>query len=266
MHAGTTSQPPPGSDSVSTPRNSAGPPRLSAWQRTVQFNQATRDDWMAQAAARVPAGARVLDVGAGRGPYRFLFRHCDYKSHDFGQEPGTLGQYVPLDFQSDIVSIPVPDASFDVIICTEVLEHVPEPIAAVREMARILAPGGTLLLSAPLGSELHQEPYHFYGGYTPHWYRRFLPQFGIHLESVTPNHGFFSFFAQEGRRFSAYLDPRRTWRRTVWWPVLAAIWAATLPLFRLALPLAARTLDQLQLEQTCTIGYHVVGRKVKGEE
>lgn len=71
------------------------------------------------------------------------------------------------------------DASFDVVLCTEVLEHEPEPIRAVHEFARIVRPGGKLLLTAPLGSGLHQDPFHFYGGYTPYWYRRFLTEAGF---------------------------------------------------------------------------------------
>jgi len=220
-----------------------------------------RDEWVRQQAALVPRGATVLDVGAGRGPYRKLFDHCQYKAHDFGIEQNTLGHYTRLDYCSDILALPVDDESFDVVLCTEVLEHVPEPIAAVREMSRVLKPGGLLLVSAPLGSELHQEPFHYYGGYTPHWYRRFLPAAGIQIEDISANRGFFSYFAQEGRRFSAYLDPRHVVNATRWWPLLVVLWAITLPLLRIVLPVVAGPLDRLCLERTCTVGYHVTGRK-----
>lgn len=228
----------------------------------LRFNETERDAWVTRVAATIPAGQRVLDVGAGTAPYRGLFAHCDYKTHDFGQEPATIGRYAPLDFISDVVSIPVPDASFDAILCTEVLEHVPDPIRAVAEMSRILRPGGRLLLSAPLGSHLHQQPFHFYGGYTPFWYQRFLPECGLDVESIEPNRGFFSLFAQEGQRFSSCLDPRRTWRLAAWrWTMLSALWCVTLPLFRIVLPLLARSLDEQGLETTATAGYHVVARK-----
>ncbi len=84
------------------------------------------------------------------------------------------GGYAAIDYVCDITQIPVEPATFDVVLCTEVLEHHPEPINVVAELARVLKPGGVLLLTAPLGSGIHQEPYHFYGGYTPFWYRRFL--------------------------------------------------------------------------------------------
>lgn len=223
-----------------------------------RWNDRARDRWVAEQAEGVPRGSTVLDVGAGPGRYRALFAHCQYRAHDFGQEPGTVGQYTDLDYTSDIVAIPVPDRSFDVVLCTEVLEHVPEPIAAVQEMARILRPGGRLILTAPLGSFLHQEPYHFYGGYTPHWYLRFLPAAGLDVLSVQASRGFFSWYSQESQRFHALLDPRRTagtgWR----WPVLTLVWLAAFPFCRLLAPVLAGFIDGLGLERTATVGYHVV--------
>ena len=86
------------------------------------------------------------------------------------------------------------------ILCTEVLEHVPEPIEALREMPRIVRPGGRILITAPLGSGLHQLPYHFYGGFSPEWYRYFFDKFGCRVVEVTPNGGFFKLLAQECAR------------------------------------------------------------------
>jgi SAM-dependent methyltransferase len=191
-----------------------------------------------------------------------LFAHCEYKTHDFGEEPGTVGHYTPLDYVSDITEIPVPNASFDVILCTEVLEHVPEPIQAVAEISRILKPGGRAILTAPLGSRLHQEPYHFYGGYTPYWYQNFLPMYGLEIETITPNQGFFSYFAQEAVYFHCVIAP---WNWKVSWRwaklILALLWLVTLPLCRLLLPASAFYLDRLDIEKTGTIGYHVLARK-----
>jgi 2-polyprenyl-3-methyl-5-hydroxy-6-metoxy-1,4-benzoquinol methylase len=224
-------------------------------------NQEVRDAWIALKAGQSRAGIRVLDVGAGSGRYRDLFKHCEYRTHDFAQEPGTVGNYTDLDYVSDITAIPVEAASFDVAICTEVLEHVPEPQAALREIARILRPGGSLLLTAPLGSFLHQEPYHFYGGFTPHWYARFLPEVGLELVSIEANGGFFLWFAQEAKRFNALIDPRRVPKGGTLRIVLALLWLVTLPFCRVLFPLVADRLDSLGLERMATVGYHVVARR-----
>ena len=157
------------------------------------------------------------------------------------------GSIPQLDYESDILTIPVPDGSFDVVLCTEVLEHVPEPILAVKEMARILSGEGRLLLTAPLGSFLHQEPYHFYGGYTPYWYRQFLPEAGLRIASIEANRGFFSWFGQEASRFSALIDPRRSLRTGWRWPLLALIWLITLPFCRSAFPPAGGRAGQIGL-------------------
>jgi SAM-dependent methyltransferase len=235
---------------------------VRAWRRrTWAFNTERRREWVARQAAETPRGARVLDVGAGIGQYRSLFAHCDYRAHDFGQEPATAGHYTPLDYQSDITEIPVPHGAFDVVLCTEVLEHVPEPIAALHELARILKPGGRMLITAPLGSHLHQEPFHFYGGYTPHWYARFLPQAGCRVVSIEPNSGFFSFFGQEAQRFTEYLRPGHTRRLGVMRSaLLTGLWLVSLPPAHV-LPLLGSVLDGWGLEHIATVGYHVVAMK-----
>jgi len=236
---------------------------MSDWyKRTYDFNPYYRWQWVAAMAASLPAQSKVLDVGAGTGRYRSFFTHCDYYAHDLGQTPVLAGQYIKLDYQSDINEIPVPDESFDVVLCTEVIEHVPEPIKAIEEMARVLKKGGRLLLTAPLASFLHQEPYHFYGGYTPHWYRKFLTGAGLEIESIQPNWGFFSWFGQESVRFSSFIDPRRTQQKGVLtWLGLTILWTLTLPLLRGLFPLLGRPLDKLALEHMATVGYHVVAIK-----
>lgn len=169
-----------------------------------KFNQTSRDEWIKSKAIGIKKGSKVLDVGAGTCPYRADFSHCDYKTHDFmqygGVKLGGTNEYGEIDYVSDIVDIPAIDNEFDLILCTEVLEHVPEPIKAIKEMARILKQNGHILLTAPLGSGLHQLPYHYYGGFTPEWYNKFLNLNGIEIVEIQPNGGFFRHIAQECAR------------------------------------------------------------------
>lgn len=236
--------------------------RFWRWRHRVWgFNIYNRRQWVAEQARRLPAGTRVLDAGAGIGQYRSLFGHCEYKTQDFAQEPATVGKYTPLDFECDITAIPVPDGAFDAVLCTEVLEHVPYPIEALKEMARILKPGGRILLTAPLPSYLHQEPFHYYGGYTPYWYQRFLPETGFELESIEANQGFFSLFGQEAQRYVEILRSPQA-RKT---PFLIRTQLSLLAFLMLplkhVLPLFGNWLDRLHLETMATAGYHVVGRR-----
>lgn len=73
------------------------------------FNLVFRDRWVAAQAATLPAGARVLDIGAGSCPYRSLFAHCDYRTQDFtGLQDDQLrhGGYGRIDYVCDAADIP----------------------------------------------------------------------------------------------------------------------------------------------------------------
>jgi SAM-dependent methyltransferase len=230
----------------------------------LAFNLRNRDRWIARQAAEISSGSRVLDVGAGSAPYRALFAHCDYRTQDFAQlkdEQLRHGAYTVIDFVCQADAIPVPDASLDVVLCTEVLEHVPDPIAVVREFGRIVAPGGRLILTAPLGSGLHQEPYHFYGGYTPFWYRRFLAAAGFEDISIEANEGTLRHIAQETIRFVRLTRPGRLalpWYGELLW---APCWLLLAPVLALMVPVAAKLIDRYDREQRFTVGYHVTATR-----
>ncbi len=236
----------------------------SPWtKRIYRFNEELRREWVSKQAESLTAGSRVLDAGAGSGQYRRFFDHCDYKSQDFGQELGTIGNYTELDYECDITEIPAEDGSFDAILCTEVIEHVPQPERVITEFARLLRPGGTLILSAPLGAFLHQEPYHFYGGFTPHWYEKYLKENGFTIESIEPNGGFFRLLGQELRRFCGLCSPRSIFKKGLIKGLGATvIWICMLPASFL-FPVFAPWLDSFCLDSTITIGYHVVAFKNK---
>ncbi|MEK7436290.1 MAG: class I SAM-dependent methyltransferase [Pseudomonadota bacterium] len=240
---------------------------MSNWLKTsplFAFNLANRDRWVGEQAARLPAGARVLDMGAGSCPYRPLFAHCRYQTQDFAgldNEQLRHGGYGLIDYRCDIAKVPVGDAAFDAILCTEVLEHVAEPIKAVQEMARILRPGGRLLLTAPLGSGIHQEPHHYYGGYTPYWYREFLGAAGFAEIEIEANAGSFKFFAQEAIRF---VQTSRPFKLGVPWPMellWLPLWLMLAPVLALAIPLVCSYLDRFDRDQRFTVGYHVTAIK-----
>ena len=237
--------------------------RLRQTNALVGFNQANRDRWVAGVAERLPARTRVLDVGAGTCPYRALFSHCDYRTHDFCAYDGTTDgllrdewAYGEIDYVSDVSSIPVPDGSFDAVLCTEVLEHVPDPVAALRELGRITAPGGRLFLSAPLGSGLHQEPHHYYGGFTPHFYRRFLPESGFEIETIAANGGFFRHLLQEVNRAADVIELRSAYGRRH--PVRFGVRLVA----RVLAPAWLSRLDDRVPVEEFTVGYHVEAVKL----
>ncbi|MFZ6849237.1 class I SAM-dependent methyltransferase [Undibacterium sp. RuRC25W] len=123
------------------------------------------------------AAGAVLDVGCGSSPYRFLFsaQHTSYTGLD-------IVDAEKFDYRnSDIVAfdgthIPFPDASFDAVLCTEVLEHVQHYQTLVDEIHRVLKPGGHLIVTVPWSARFHYIPYDFFR-YTPSSLAHMFKQF-----------------------------------------------------------------------------------------
>src|SRR5690242_7303626 len=109
-----------------------------------------RDQFVKAEALKLPAGSRVLDVGAGASKYRPFFLHCRYETQDFCKYAGPLVRYRErIDYVCDLLSIPLEDRCLDAIVCTEVFEHVVDPMSALDEFNRLLKPAGKLILTAP---------------------------------------------------------------------------------------------------------------------
>jgi SAM-dependent methyltransferase len=106
-------------------------------------------DWIAAQDVR---GRRVLDVGCGDRRYEALL----------GGATEVVGFDLPgnrlADVHGTIDAIPLESASFDVVLCLQVLEHVPDPAAAVRELRRLVRPGGRVLCSTHGVAPFHPNP------------------------------------------------------------------------------------------------------------
>ena len=194
----------------------------------ISRNETDRGAWLRKTLSEVPAGWRLLDAGAGELRNRPHCAHLEYVSQDFCQyggaaAPGAVqaGLQNPtwdtsrIDLVSDIAAIPAPDASFDAILCSEVLEHVPDPNLALDEFARLLKPGGRLILTAPFASMVHQAPYHFCTGFSRYWYEHHLGRRGFDIVELTPNGDWYDYLRQEVCRLPIMERKRGHWA----WPI-----------------------------------------------
>lgn len=172
-------------------------------------NDLARETWVKTSLGCIPAGSRLLDAGAGQQRYRQYCTHLQYVSQDFCQYNGNENDSAlhskdwdtsTIDIVSDIIAIPEPGSSFDAVLCTEVLEHVPDPVAAIREFNRLLRPGGILILTVPFCSLTHMAPYHFYSGFNRYFLEHYLPAIGFDIKELAPNGDYNEFLAQELRR------------------------------------------------------------------
>jgi len=129
------------------------------------------------------AGA-LLDLGAGTKPFAPVysphFGSCTsvdvpYSQHDIGS----------VDVLASADNLPFNEQSFDCVLCTEVLEHCPDPAAVLREVHRVLRPNGKVFLSTPFLVPLHEMPHDYYR-FTPSALRYLASLSGLRVMSIQP--------------------------------------------------------------------------------
>jgi SAM-dependent methyltransferase len=98
--------------------------------------------------------------------------------------------YGDITYVCDLTQIPAPDSHYDLVLCTQVLEHVPEPKPVLQELFRVLKPGGAIWLTAPLFYEEHDIPFDFYR-YTQYGLRHLLQTSGFTVEKLTWLEGYY---------------------------------------------------------------------------
>jgi SAM-dependent methyltransferase len=132
-----------------------------------------------EVADSLPPDAVILDVGAGDAPYRELFGHCEYVTCDWvGSAHEWAGE---VDVVASADALPLADGSVDAALLTQVLEHVPNPAAALSEVARVLRGGGGVFVTVPFVWELHELPFDFWR-FTPASLERLLADAGfVHI-------------------------------------------------------------------------------------
>ena len=195
-------------------------------------------------AASLPPGARVLDAGAGEGAYKRCFPAQRYTGLDLGIGDAQW-DYSQLDVLGDLARLPFRDAVFDAAVNIVTLEHVPDPARVVAEIARVLAPGGRLLLVVPHEWEVHQHPHDFFR-YTRFGVEELARRAGLRVVSLEPGGGYFRLLARRLLNGAQYFPLPLN----LLWLVLTAPAALVLPL-----------LDPLDKRRDFTLGYLAVLQK-----
>lgn len=189
---------------------------------------------------------RVLDVGAGNfSRYQDLFNYAEYIRMDI--KPGKN-----IDIVGQAENIPVPDNSFDSIVCTQVLGDVYKLREAFAEFYRVLRPGGVALITESLFDPLHSEPHDFWR-FTAHSLQRLAEDAGLNVEVIERRGGYWSIMAQlKARYWIELLNAHKKW------------FARPLSLLLKIHGTLARwldSLDQSSANKTFTHGYLLIARK-----
>jgi SAM-dependent methyltransferase len=132
---------------------------------------------------------KILDLGCGIKPYKnYLVKNSQYVGMDETIEvwPDTVGQ---------VDEIPFADEQFDSVLCTEVLEHLPEPEKAIKEIKRVLKIGGFLYLTVPQEWCLHYEPADYFR-FTKYGIKYLLEKNGFRITAIEKIGGILSLIGQ----------------------------------------------------------------------
>ncbi len=198
---------------------------------------------VAEFAASLPEGARVLDAGAGELRYASAFSRQRYLALDMAVGDAAW-DYSRLSVLGDLEQLPLASQSCDAALNVVTLEHVRRPDKALEELARVLRPGARLLLVVPQEWEVHQAP-HDYFRFTRYGLEHLVTSSGLRLLRLEPVGGYFWLMARRSVNFLTFLQGGVKW-------VLFFLLA---PVFGLLLPLVLYLMDGLDRQRDFTLGY-----------
>jgi len=149
---------------------------------------------------------RLLDIGCGSkwreglvGEFVDAYIGLDHA--------GSQHDRSVVDIVGTAYEIPEPDASYDSVLCTSVLEHLEEPAAALREAHRVLRPGGVAIYTMPMFWHLHEQPRDFYR-YTRYGLEHLFTEAGFEVVELQPMSGFWLTFTTELNYYLLTTSPR----------------------------------------------------------
>lgn len=214
------------------------------------LNRSIIDAAVKDFAVSLTPAARTLDIGAGSGHYRQIFHAQNYLAIDRGYEQQSVSG---LSVVADIAAIPFAAETMDAAICLEVLEHVTDPDLILREIFRVMRPGGTLMLSTPFCLGEHMKPYDFFR-FTRFMLSNKLEKAGFDIVSIRPRGGFFTLLAYLLARF-----PDEIFRGVKGWTKIFK------PLIRLVTTYSLARIvlwcDRFDAEKNFTLGYICLVKK-----
>ena len=131
------------------------------------------------------AHGNFLDLGCGNKPYETIYNPLT--KHQVGsdviQSDGNR-----VDVICEATNLKFDNNTFDSVLCTQVLEHVYDHHLMMKEIHRVLKPGGNIILTVPFAWELHEEPHDFFR-FTPHALRTLFEEAGLVVDFIKPNGG-----------------------------------------------------------------------------
>jgi ubiquinone/menaquinone biosynthesis C-methylase UbiE len=174
------------------------------------------------------ANGNLLDLGCGESPYRFLVNEHTTKYYGVDIADAEKFDYLRTDITHfDGKKIPFSDNYFDVIVCTEVIEHVLEYQTLIDDVYRVLKPNGTALFTIPWSARYHYIPYDYFR-YTPSTLNEMFKKF--QAVKIEPRGTDVTAIASK----LIVLFFRNVFPQTKWRYIFSPLWLAVTPLVVLA--------------------------------
>jgi ubiquinone/menaquinone biosynthesis C-methylase UbiE len=192
---------------------------------------------------------RILDAGAGQCQYKYIFE----KRHNYIAQDLCVGDknwdFSHINIKSPIHEIPAKSSSFDYIICTQVLEHVPNPQEVMSELSRLLKKNGKILFSVPLTAGEHQIPYHFFN-YTRYGLKILCDKAKLKINFIDTVGGFFAYIQQMIQYIPYKLFGESRFIKIIFYP------------YRIIVGTLGLALDRFDKDKKTTEGYVAVFQKI----
>jgi SAM-dependent methyltransferase len=237
-------------------------PRLDEGSRVAKVASKARlarqaiDRFLVDVAAQLAPNTLVVDGGAGNCKHKNFFPHLRYIAFDF--KPRRRRVYGEIDLSADLYQMPFRKDTFEAAINVDVLEHLKKPREVLKELCRVLRPGGNLFLIAPQGWQEHGMPNDYFR-FTSSGLGYLLEQAGFEIVSIRPLGGFFWYLGHRISLSYRYLFPTK--RRMIWKILDAPVRHPARLLLRFIIPYLCFHLDALGKEKSFTLNYGCVCRK-----
>jgi SAM-dependent methyltransferase len=191
---------------------------MLTYQTSNHGNESARISFVTskiEAVLESKAGANFLDLGAGLSPFKDVVERFGgkYLSQDFSlyipnnKHMGMQNvewNYPRHDFVCDINDFE-PGIQFQNLICTEVLEHVPDPIAVLSKISNLVETSGKVIITVPMLSLVHQAPHYYSSGLSVYWFTKWAPEFNLQIDELVVSGDFADLLEQELSRGFAQL-------------------------------------------------------------
>lgn len=180
-----------------------------------------------QSAKEWKKGQTLIDVGGKRA-----LKKGDFVIEDYIEKPiyVNIDPEVKPDYVCDAAHMPFEDEFADELICSEVIEHVEDPIPVLKEMKRVLKVGGRLYICVPFSMHMHGQPFDF-GRYTEMWWEAKIKELGFKLISLKRQGGYFATRLNMNKRYFKMIRRKNRKNPFLLFPYLYFVLANSLLLF-----------------------------------